>query len=667
MIWYVAHPSIMDRPTQTAQAINGFLEGTPLTLESGFVQSVIARIPWPNPLTSTIGLSVQSLHLKFRISKTLSRPQASQGVDLADSVLSVAETFVHEELIDQEDVGLWTTQVESDDSNIPGGLDPFTPNEDDLHLDPAGVSLFATLIERLLARFEFDAQDIQISVTDDDNLTLRFTLSEIQYATVALGDAASGEIKRSLKLQGFEVHTTNHALRRAQASPSTTRPMSPDRDGNSGHNSPRSSSSSMDEETEMNMSQSIAMLPPRPISPTESESSSIYHSVVEGSQVPGTPWPDGETRQSLPTDIRPDFEERLLSFGSTPICIYLTTPSPTSGSGSSEKFNVDIGVGMLAIAVSPWQVLGIGRLLDKLSMNDGSSRAEKPASDRPSSGYSVDVDFRLRSITILFVPSSLEPRNLSAGISQYFSRPLPPPILPVGSTRLLIDEISCHAAASASSISATATISDISAFQFDSQHPDQDISQGQSYTIPLLITDPYLPGQYDQTHSHSPHDTANLAFTQPRVTTINWKDEIHARGGTRLSHWRSRPRSGRTPSEQSEKVDHTPAVKLSFQQTAQTRHKKLSPAEQSVRLDIAPLHVFIDLEMAYQDGGLLAFARDLSIEQQSYAQCQVPDETPSPMSSTFRDGDSSDDDEPQRDRRSRTEKVCSHYGLLSPT
>ncbi|KAF5315958.1 hypothetical protein D9611_004756 [Ephemerocybe angulata] len=620
-------------------AINGYLEGIPLTLESGSIQAVTARIPWPNPLTSTIGLSAKSLHLKLRIDNSI-RQSRQPGVDLAESVISVAESFVHNELSSQEEAGLWESmhsvgQEVSEENGVPGGLDPFISSEEELQMDPAGVSLFASLIERLLARFEFDAEDIQITLTDPDNLTLRFSLAEIRYSTTQ-GEVDSSGIRRTLTLQALELFTTNHVHFSTPTSPSTPTPHSPVRPGNSSAGSSRrSSSSSMDEETEMQMSQSIAMLPRRPISPSQSMNSSIYHSIIDSSVPPVSPRVkkdgDPELAPSIPTTI---LEECFLSFGTAPVVIHITTPPPGAAHSeprfSKDTIEVDIRLGVLAAAIQPWQVLGIGRLAEKLM--DASERPHTPHQrpnkpDSLSSAYSIELGLDLRAISVLVSSSFGHTDDTPSPLTPHFNQPFTPPSLTTGYTRLLIDSVSGHVSISPTELSCNVGVAEISALQFLAAPNDDGVATSQPSTIPVLITDPYLPLQYEQQHRYTTRGASDSSCPQPRLTVLDWRDPKFAKLGSKLSPWKSRPPKS-TPHHTAPGKDNDSKVKpclmFSLERTSSTRTKHLVESGLHIQVDVSPLHIMVDLEMAHKPGGIFRFVQDLSLEQAAYRYSYPP-------------------------------------------
>lgn len=421
----------------------------------GSIGSVTARIPWPNPLTGTVGASVQSLHVVFHVIPSTSEAPSFSPADLADSVVSVAESFIHEELSPREEATLLESfhpdlaaSVYDPNRNIPGSMDPFLQPLDDeeyrTDTDPAGVSIFATLIERLLARFEFDATDTEITLVHPGHASFTFSIAELRYGTegpvVLPGTLESKEIvqvageTRKMSISGIAVtarnlrppplpsHSSTTLSHSSPASPLT--PVSPSQSAtstspsyaytgshsaylslpgsphvqtiphstgpessyHSPEGSPASSSSSLDEDTTMFMSQSLVELPPRPVSPSGSMASSMYQSAIslshqehtevddssrsrtpspmhhrQSSGVPIQDWQNAEpefgtTSQAEPqaqadstpdprptsSDLEspPDLDELMLSFGEDPIVIRLTTPrltttTPETTEGSS--------------------------------------------------------------------------------------------------------------------------------------------------------------------------------------------------------------------------------------------------------------------------------------------------------------------------------------------
>ncbi|KAI0065395.1 hypothetical protein BV25DRAFT_1821795 [Artomyces pyxidatus] len=375
-------------------AINTLLAGLPVQLHDGSISSVTARIPWPNPLTANVGLSIQSLHLTFHLVPHEVEAPADLSANLADSVVSVAESFMHHELTPREEATLresfhpdLAASSPNSHENIPGGLDQFVTAEGELppDMDPAGVSIFATMIERLLSRFEFDAADTSITIVHPGHSSFTFKASEIRYGKDAADHPPpkgleAGET-RAVMMAGAEVTccdltpvgANSTASGAYSASLSTVESLSTTRPWNESTQSPIDpflpspplpqspssghSDSDIDDDTHLLMSQSLASLPPppwptsrppRPSSPASTVASSMFQSAISTvqelpetvlEQVPETNHestahdrrsegsPRGnetfaEERCQGPTDLP---HEKLISFASDPIVVWLTT------------------------------------------------------------------------------------------------------------------------------------------------------------------------------------------------------------------------------------------------------------------------------------------------------------------------------------------------------
>lgn len=549
--------------------------GLPVQLHDGYIAAVTARIPWPNPLTSTLGASVQSLHLTFHVIPSVSEPLSFSTANLAESVASVAESFIHDELSPREEATLresfhpdLAASLYDPSRNVPGSMDPFLHASDDEEFrsdtDPAGVSIFATLIERLLARFEFDAKDTKITLVHPGHASFTFSVAEIRYGTEGFGESpdsveknevaqTSGEI-RKISIAGLKLTARNlrssPAISSEPLTPSTASPVSPTTPsrslmysqsaflslpgspmsptiphhssmgpGSSYHSpqgSPASSSSSMDEDTTMFMSQSLAELPPRAASPAGSVTSSMYQSAISianeqhhsadnfsrsstpaplncrqspgsGTQPSRSPEPDLEPEGLAIETNHEDLDELILSLGEEPIIIRLTTPpvpqpssepsedpfaqpaSPSSHSSPKAKdvtpnkqsLNLTISAGVLACAFRAWHIraiLGIANMW-------GSHRpppAPKPLSELPAPStpshslftLGLDASINMRGMVILILASAESGKGISESpLAKFFARPLVPPQISPGCLRVFVDSISASCSFSTSTTS----------------------------------------------------------------------------------------------------------------------------------------------------------------------------------------------------------------------
>ncbi|KAI0709250.1 hypothetical protein C8Q76DRAFT_654887 [Earliella scabrosa] len=747
------------------EAINAMISGLPIRLHDGSVGKVTARIPWPNPLTSSVGLSLESLHLTFYLEPSVAPPSQRAFADnLAESVASVAETFIHEELTPNEEATL-RESIHPDhsssstfDDHVPGGLDPFI-SEDEVHFheaDPPGVSLFATLIERLLARFQFDATDTRITIVNPQQASFTLIVPEVRYGTEAQEMATTGEPSspsvdpratgetRKVTITGVTV--TTRCLR-----PESPKPLSPHSPAEvqaprtASPSTPMSAapehSSDMDEDTQLLMSQSIAALPPRPVSPASSVASSMYQSAISMDEtdvkLDDIPEEDSiHSRSATPPCESPEHlspsasltgsalqehlieDETILSLGSEPIELRLTTPPPfrpapaprqpsmPPSSHSPEakttrtkvdtaqlrqdKLRVDLSIGTVALAFSARQlraIIDIADLWTSHSVPIARSTAPRhtDAAGSPLPFDDIEGAVRIRGVVILLLSSARSSAaNPDDVLTEYFSRPLVPPRLPVGYTRIHVENISSSLSMKrpelakgrpttsqreSPSVSVSLSITEMSAFAFLPR-------TGQEMTAsPLLITDPHLPSQYLVAHMHpSPTTTSEPSSLLPTFDIIDWTDPTQQSVSAKLSLWRTKPPqhppAARSPSRSGNDDTRFPSpIPTSPPRRGADLPKPSSPPSAQgrdaaeVHVTLAPLHFFLDTGMILgrkEDGKseVLRFVEELTAASSP----PRPDDPAAPVSEEhiFDDHDMDYDEHPGTPRVSALRGLPDH-------
>lgn len=578
---------------QYSKAINSYLYGLPIAFHDGTISSVKARIPWPNPLASSLGFSLTSLNLVFHV--VPSPLLFNLDVDLTASVASVAESFIHEELSPREAVALWqmlhptTPSPDTDEQLIPGGLDAINAtdsNRQKEEMDPEGVSVFATLIESLLARFEFDAQDLTVTLIHPGNMSLTLTLEELRYHTASkdINNSPMRGENRTLSMnrcfltsQNLDCQTPltfppTAATSTTSASPRTSRPLSR-----------ASSSSSIDEGTQFMMSQSLAFLPPKAEPLSASISSSMYQSALSSSSPLDHPL--DEISEEVPEEnLVPPLSEvplnipvsstqkgnRLLSFGSLPIVIELITPSPVTMASdddpflphaedqthSDEMLQVIVSMGTIACALRPWHIHGLLQLMQSLVLPPHKApKTDTESFSKSISNTPLRISTQLRGMVLLLLPSSV-----TDSVEIFFDRCLVPPSLDCGYTRIHLDGLTAslifsshqqdsgapRTATSIAALDSSGTllefaIADMSIFFFSK--PTFENKASQLPAFPLLMTDPHLATQYTTSHIH-PQGNGSCNYL-PRFDIIDWTEKKCQGFGTKLSAWRVRlPKHG---------------------------------------------------------------------------------------------------------------------------
>lgn len=683
-----------------SQAINELFSGLPVELQDGSIASVKARIPWPNPLTSTVGFSLDSLHLVLRVLPASKHP-TPQSQNLSESVASMAESFIHDELTPREEAALrdslnpnMASSVYSMDEemSVPGGLDPFisAPELDEesfSDVDPAGVSIFATLIERLLARFEFDATNTKITLIHPEHSTFTLSIDEVRYHTeTRMSEATSTTSEESGEVRTVSISGINLFASSLRPSTNTSSPLSPltpvtvsqtPADSPSSSRlisslsqhtprpvSPASSSSSLDEDTQFAMSQSLAFLPPRPTSPTSSVASSMYQSAIGGDPDPqddstaqrdGSPSP-GPRERSMATEQWADSEatssiqdETILSFGPDPILIRLSTPavrentderSPVPSPKEPENLRLSVSFGLIACAFRAWHFRAITDLIETLSshtpLQSTSPQDPTPSPDQAQLG--IDVSVKLGGlICLILTPSYSEVMTgtVDAVLSDFFSRPLSPPQISLSYLRLHLDNISASASSTFvgpsrnrtgprtnedahTSITSSLSIAELSLFSFRNTSSDAT----RQLASPILFTDHHLPSQYPSAHAH-PHPPTS-AQPHPKLPTFpitDWTDEkLQHLNGPRLSLWRSKlsqrhggksERRTSTIRDPTSEESHPSSITISFKRISQLNKKGMLSVVDDVEMNVVPLHLCVDLDRLLGDGSLLAFLDEI--------------------------------------------------------
>ncbi|KAG2157198.1 hypothetical protein DEU56DRAFT_8443 [Suillus clintonianus] len=744
------------------QAINKILSGSPFRLHDGSISCVTAQIPFPNPLTSSVGLSVQSLHLTLHATPP-SDPGSPNSVNLAQSVASVAETFIHGELTPREEATLRESlysdsrppHVHDEGHHLPGGLDSSNhahhKEEIGIDSDPSGVSLFATLFEHLLARFEFSAVDTKIVIVHPGHSSFTLSIPEIAYSTdsgvpkqQSAGDGPSsnsalersphsGHI-RTVSISGVTITSRDirATAQRPVVSPRTMSPVSLTSSHVTLHDhqraprpvSPASSYSSIDEDTQMMMSQSIVALPPRSqfrASPSSSVISSMYQSAVSttgcGSSAIAPaleplgkldtghmpqPYSCDHTAGNRESTHVPHWatEDLVFSFGADPIVVRLQTPPsytnhdvahapapeivlPATESivvKEDEALSLSVSVGVMSCALRACHVRMLLEMLNYCRSKDADTpQYPEVTPSSPIFPCALHASLNIRGIVTLLISEALDQEVPS--LEAFFQSPLVPPRLPSTYLRVLLENVTGSLdlsgapgnqtdAAHVSPISTNIFLSNLSVFMYHSSRSiDNDVAQ---VSLPLLITDHHLHNQYIVSHcrpffSSTPIPAQPLSeVTLPTFEVVDWTAVKLAGGSSKLSTWRVKSSTGK------DQVVHSPPSKPSALSTspkpptaalsseeleelsssrAITFTAHVSPATTrsggltDILLRIAPLHVFFDVDMMLEGGGMLKFLDEvLAVEGSPARDVSDTSQGPSSLDDTDEEDSGSDDE-----------------------
>ncbi|ORX39665.1 hypothetical protein BD324DRAFT_648300 [Kockovaella imperatae] len=466
----------------------------PITLSSGSLSKITARIPFPNLWSAPLSISLDSLTLDFTISlnessskgksrgvpPTLSR-LASPGLDLTSSVTNAADEFLHEELDAYQEAEL--------DRSIRQSLvlsqnDPFTSDEGLPGSFPAAAAaaagagqasqpgpsapptmesttILAGIIERVLARLDFKVANIKIRLHHADphhGGLFELRVGEIKY----IDETAPGESTRStvrvIKVSGLEICTL------PLAKGSTTPPASAPARSVSLSLFSRSStgSDSTDEEdsnTEMMMSLAVADLRQ---SVAESDAGESVYEDALSEQEDGQDETEHGTsnndidpmeRSTTPRgfDMEPSEKpEMLLSFGTEGVTIRMTNsrsiPPPATSStditspSTPACADIEIIMGTIAILLTPDK---LGSILSAVQSVLPPSTEREPvapvkAITQPRLSIKLKSDHVIAAI--VYDMQRTQSAEIDNGIKRFWSQATTT-YLPLGHLKLRIDNI----------------------------------------------------------------------------------------------------------------------------------------------------------------------------------------------------------------------------------
>jgi autophagy-related protein 2 len=403
---------------------------------------VSARVPWPNPLTTGVELSVRSLHLVFHLLPCVAKDTHIPSTNLADSISDAAQSFAHEEITHDESTEVHqalksrgSPSFGMGDNYVPGGLDA---SPEDLgvqsDVDPTGISMFASMIEYLLSQFTFSAEDVNITVIYPGHSSFRFKVSRIRYGRPT---SSLHESTRTIEISGVEIA---HCDLRVSESPvsgvkspssvqydpgATSRRIDPVAPAtvSSLYSSPQTQ---IDSNEPVNPSEPPGPEhPPRSVSPSDSMSSSLFQSalmtqgseqesggceseVVDSQGIGGNDSayrPSGRMVGNNRLSCAPGategepYHQVVVSLATEPIVVFLTTSTPQALPKASTQssqttaldkpdsqqpnLEVSISVGVIACALTASQICA---MLDVISVvGSHSDRIAQPPASRGSS------------------------------------------------------------------------------------------------------------------------------------------------------------------------------------------------------------------------------------------------------------------------------------------
>lgn len=368
----------------------------PLRMTTGSLGKVTAKVPFPNLWSDPLSLSLQTLHLDLNLSPTTTSPSTlpqdplSPSLDLAHSVTSAADDFLHTELDAYEESALASSIQQSiiftqsnpfiKDDELPGAF-PFPA---------AGIggggettTVLAGLVERVLARLECVVRDVRVRIRIEGEGVVEVRVGEIGYGEV--------EGERVVRVKGFEIGMMGQ--------------------GKEGMSRSSSVSTASGGDEEMAMSMAVADLRESVVGMEESvvSGASVYESAISEDFKAGE-----RSRSVTPTaKVEVQAEEKavtILSFGTEDIVLRMRTtravneniPEMSSSSADSSsdaqvpsvKFYLSIGT--ITAMLLPQQLstlLVASQILAPSSpIPKRDTKPDRPAPGQPPMEASLDLE-----------------------------------------------------------------------------------------------------------------------------------------------------------------------------------------------------------------------------------------------------------------------------------
>ncbi|KAK8870012.1 hypothetical protein IAR55_000582 [Kwoniella newhampshirensis] len=487
--------------------INALLPpSVPLTLTAGSIDKVTARVPLNNLWSDPLSLTLETLTLDFTLKPptgngkgpSLPSRHAEQHRDLAGSVTSAADDFLHEELDAFEEAELDRSIRQSlilshndpfPHDEVPGSF-PFSGSSspgtspEPLPATVESTTVLAGLVERILARLEFKVNNIRVRIRYDDEDhggLFELRIGEIQYADESLQqEQQSGDEGVRFTIRAVRISSINVYLRSNPPAASTPPGLTATSSRSSSISS-SSSSSSGHNYSDMVMSQAVVDLRDSTASALGSEAS-IYHSVISEQPIDNQSEHDesdsaGATSRSAtptPAEPRSTAETLIMSFGSEDIILRMKNIRPVASSSSENSsspanvstlpsspnqlpphhfiagqlpsVDVEITIGTLTVIILPRQatiILAALQAAARLSKEEEfTSTAPLKMSTTNSDQPKMTTTVRMKAIYVSLIydmeipNASISPSNLA----QYWAKPSTT-YVPHGHLRLRLDSL----------------------------------------------------------------------------------------------------------------------------------------------------------------------------------------------------------------------------------
>lgn len=504
------------------QEVNNLIpSNVPFILTSGSLSKVTARIPIQNLWSDRLSLTLDTISLDFVVTPpsrkekasatapqsrkpTVNQRRQSDSQNLAASVTSAADDFLHEELDAYEGAQLDRSirqsliLQETDPfilEELPGAFpglsgpssSPRSPQR--LPATAESTTVLAGLVERILARLELKVKNLKIRLRCNDSdhgAIYELNTGEVRYSddgsTSDDADAATQRTARSVKISSFNLYMSPIP---ATASQKASRPNQGTTRSSSQSSASSTSGSSSNDNADMMMSQAVGDLR-QSFMPSVASEVSMYESALDEVFEDAETGSDGDaqelSRSGSRTPVGAPIEKHepilLLSFGTEEIVLRMTTtqssafvsqaasyadkssstlaspltsrPQPSRSStgfinSSLPAINIELLAGTIAAIISPDQAASIITVLQQISLSKGShASTPSPSVSHPVAETQARLDARLCikaiHVAMVYDLAARSRTDFDSAVERYWVRPAVNH-LPFGHLKLRLEEI----------------------------------------------------------------------------------------------------------------------------------------------------------------------------------------------------------------------------------
>ncbi|KAL0071357.1 autophagy-related protein 2 [Marasmius tenuissimus] len=277
----------------------------------------------------------------------------------------------------------------------------------------------------------------------------------------------------------------------------------------------------------------------------------------------------------------------ILSLGKDPVTATLTQDLHA-------RLQLVVSIGIIGCSLYSWQISRLIALIDACLSH---CARDSTAFVFPNPVYYLEIDLSLRllGLVVLFhQPDSLKHPALSA----FFETPSFLPRSEHGYVRMHLEAVALQLSLTSAfgvestKSSCTLEVGNLSVLGSRAVEGNEDV---EPTVFPIVITDPYLPSSYSDCHCVPPKDPRER-FDLPEFTVMDWTDDALCPLEPDWDPWKTGLCGDYSPTA---RVENHPAATVQIRASS----PDLASSENCdlVRVEVVPLHIFIDLGQLLDD------------------------------------------------------------------